>query len=119
MNNPCSNPCNDIPPCFDYDCKPVLFKVIKDDCKDVPPCGSKVIGHFPVVKQDSGDSEEVFCKPVSECSTLMSCHDQDIKNVSSVCKGRQSCGNKMIGCFPALKLDSEGPCCKPVHALAI
>lgn len=115
-NNPCSNPCNYIPPCFDYDYKQVACKNIKDDCKDMPPC-KMVIGRFQVI--DSGDSKEAFCKPVCERNTLMSCHDQDVKNVSRDCKGIQSCGNKMIGRFPVVKLDSEGPCCKPTHARAI
>lgn len=118
-NNPCSNPCNYIPPCLDYDCQQVACKNIKDDCKGMLPCGSQVTGRFPVIKLDSGDSKEAFCKPVCERSTLMSCHDQDVKNVSGDCKGRQSCGNKMIGRFPVIKLDWEDPCCEPTHALAI
>ncbi|CAM4675856.1 unnamed protein product [Leuciscus chuanchicus] len=95
----------------------VSCKNIKDDCNGVPPCGRKVIGRFQVIH--SGVSKEAFCKPVCERNTLMSCHDQDVKNVSSDCKGIQSCGNKMIGHFPVVKLDSEGPCCKPTHARAI
>lgn len=51
-------------------------------------------------------------------SATLWCHAL-IKNVSSVCKGIQSCGNKMIGRFPVVKLDSEGPCCEPTHASAI
>lgn len=116
-NNPCSNPCNYIPPCFDYDYKQVSCKNIKDDCNGVPPCGRKVIGRFQVIH--SGDSKEAFCKPVCERNTLMSCLDQDVKNVSIDCKGIQSRGNKRIGRFPVVKLDSEGPCCEPTHASAI
>lgn len=99
---PRSNPCNYIPPCLDYDRKPAACKNIKDDGKS----GSEVIGRFPVIKLNSGDSKEAFCKR----------NDQDVKNVSGDCKGMQPCGNNLIGRFPIVKLDSEGRCRQPTHA---
>lgn len=52
-NNPCKTPCNYIPPCCSYGCKPAAFKDIKDDCKNLSPCENKMIGRIPVVKLDS------------------------------------------------------------------